>query len=111
MRTITSQSDIERLFAHGRRVSQGPVSLLVARSPDNRDPAGRVMFAAGRKLGGAVMRNRCKRVLRESCRRVGGPWAGFDVALMARAGAATSSPLELDAAVTACLRRCGLAKG
>lgn len=57
------------------------------------------MFVAGRKLGNAVVRNRCKRVMREAARRGGAPWAGKDVALMARVGTATAAPDELDAAV------------
>lgn len=84
--------------------------LLAAPSPDGQDPNGRVLFVAGRKLGGAVTRNRCKRVLREACRRAGGPWPGNDVALVSRAGAATALPDELDAAVGACLRQLGVTR-
>lgn len=45
---------------------------------------GRVAFIAGKKLGGAVVRNRAKRVLRAAARTAGGPWAGLDVLLIAR---------------------------
>jgi ribonuclease P protein component len=108
VRTITSPSDIERLFKHGRRVSHPLLVLLASSSPEGRDPRGRVMFVAGRKMGNAVARNRCKRVLREAARRAGGPWAGRDVALMARAGLATASPYEVDSALGPLLARLGV---
>jgi ribonuclease P protein component len=67
------------------------------------------MFVAGRKMGDAVMRNRCKRVLREACRRAGGPWPGLDVALIARPGVATAPFKDVDSALASCLRRAGMA--
>ncbi|MDO8915047.1 MAG: ribonuclease P protein component [Coriobacteriia bacterium] len=108
MRTITSPSDIERLFKHGKRASHPLLVLLVSPSPEGRDPRGRVMFVAGRKMGNAVVRNRCKRVLREATRRAGGPWEGRDVALMARTGIATASPAEIDSALEPLLARLGV---
>ena len=39
----------------------------------------RVAFIAGKKLGGAVVRNRCRRVLREAVRHENGAWPGWDV--------------------------------
>ena len=111
MRTITAASDVERLFTQGSRTSAGPLSIVATPSPAYAGGEGRVIFVAGRKLGGAVVRNRSKRVLREACRRAGGPWAGHDVALIGRGGAATSTPAELDAALASCLRRAGLRSG
>jgi ribonuclease P protein component len=99
VRTITSPSDIDRLFKHGRRASGPLLVLLASPTADGRDARGRVMFVAGRKLGNAVVRNRCKRMLREAVCRSGGPWASKDVALMARAGVATAAPAELDEAL------------
>ena len=66
------------------------------------------MSVAGRRLGGAVLRNRCKRVLREACRRVGGPWPRYDVALIARPGADTADAAELDAQLDRLLDRLGV---
>jgi ribonuclease P protein component len=107
MRTITATADIDKLFKAGRRASHALVVVLAADSPEARDQRGRVVFVAGRKLGGAVVRNRCKRVLRESCRRTGGPWPGKDVALVARAGIATAAPDEIDEAIRGLIRRLG----
>lgn len=103
VRTITSPSDIDRLFKHGRRASHPVLVVLAGPSPNGSDPGGRVVFVAGRKMGNAVVRNRCKRVMREACRRAGGPWPGHDVALVSRSGVATASPSEIDEALGAAL--------
>ncbi len=103
MRTITSPSDIDRLFKHGRRASHPLLVVLASASPEWAGAGGRVVFVAGRKMGNAVMRNRCKRVMREACRRAGGPWQGLDVALVSRAGIATASPAAIDSALDAAL--------
>jgi ribonuclease P protein component len=110
LRTITSSSDIDRLFKHGRRVSHALLVVLATPSPERDDPAGRVVFVAGRKMGNAVMRNRCKRVMREACRRVGGPWAGSDVALVSRPGIASAAPSQIDDALEAALDSLGAAR-
>jgi ribonuclease P protein component len=106
--TITSSRDIDELFKHGRRAADPLLMVLCLPTPAGRPQAGRVVFVAGRKIGGAVLRNRCKRVLRASCRRVGGPWPGFDVALIARTATAHAPAPEVDAAVTRIVPRAGV---
>jgi len=69
---------------------------------------GRVMFVAGKKLGNAVVRNRCKRVMREAARHAGAPWPGFDVAVMARIGTATAGRDELTSALDRLLAKLGI---
>jgi ribonuclease P protein component len=108
MRTLKAPSEIDALFKTGRRGSTDLIVVLNAITPTRRGPAGRVVFVAGKKLGGAVMRNRCKRVLREAARRVGGPWDGHDVALVARVKAGVASPQALDAALREGLRKAGV---
>jgi ribonuclease P protein component len=82
--------------------------VMSSPTPTGRGPEGRVAFIAGRKLGGAVVRNRHKRVMREAVRRSGGPWQGLDVAIVARPGLAQAGPLEIDAALAACLSEAGV---
>ncbi|MHB1340676.1 MAG: ribonuclease P protein component [Coriobacteriia bacterium] len=108
MRTITASAEIDRLFAGATRGTSPLLVVLSAKTPASRDPEGRVMFVAGKKLGGAVVRNRAKRVMRATCRRVGGPWPGMDVVFIARAGAMTATPAALDASARAALVRAGI---
>ncbi len=97
--TITSAGDIDALFKQGKRASGKLLAVLCAHTPPGRPPPGRLLFVAGRKTGGAVKRNRCKRVMREAVRRCGGPWPGMDVALVARPAVADAAPGEVDEAV------------
>ncbi len=108
MRTITASADIERLFAEGKRGTSRLILVLTSATPTSRGPAGRVMFVAGKKLGNAVHRNRAKRVLRATCRRLGGPWAGADVALIARQGVGSALPIALDHDMAAALQKAGV---
>lgn len=107
MKTITSPREIDRLFAGGRRVSNP--ALLVLALPSVEDGGeGRVLFAAGTRLGSAVKRNRSKRVLREAARRAGAPWPGWDVAIVARPGTAAASPRSLDEGLERALTGLGI---
>jgi len=106
MQTITSRKEIDRLFAGGRRVSHPALLVLASPSPTYRTNGG-VVFVAGKRLGGAVTRNRCKRVLRELARRSDG-WAGWDIALIARTATPTAEPGVLDGALGAALSKLGL---
>lgn len=108
MRTLKAPSEIDALFKTGRRGSTDLVMILSVETPPQRGPEGRVVFVAGKKLGGAVVRNRCKRVLREAVRRAGGPWSGYDVALVARKATATADPHRLDDALAQACRRAGV---
>ncbi|MBN1192770.1 MAG: ribonuclease P protein component [Coriobacteriia bacterium] len=108
MRTITAHSEIERLFREGRRVSHPALLVLAAPRPQGEASAGRALFVAGKRLGGAVVRNRSKRVLRETVRRMSGPWAGWDVALIARPGTADADARTLDEAVNKALESLGI---
>ena len=108
METVKSSRDIERMFAAGTRAAHPLLIAIAMETPSGRGPGGRVVFIAGKKLGGAVVRNRSKRLLREAVRRAGGPWQGFDVALIARAGLVTARPEQIDGAIHSVLRRLGV---
>lgn len=45
---------------------------------------GRCAYVAGKRLGSAPLRSRCKRVMRAASRELGAPWAGADVVFVAR---------------------------
>lgn len=79
--TIKSKQEIERLFQTGRRSSSSCMTVLALEN--NETPQGRCAFIAGKKLGAAPVRSRCKRVLREVARECGSPWSGYDVVFIA----------------------------
>ncbi len=72
--------------------------LAAVHARPSADPVTRVAVVASRRVGGAVQRNRAKRLLREVSR--GLPWvSNHDVVLVARAGAARSSLAEVHSEV------------
>ena len=100
---LRSPRDFQRARAQGRRVS-GAVLLLgyaVRSEPDNVGLS-RIGFSVSRRVGGAVVRNRVKRRLREVIRRKLTRIApGYDLVITARPGAADArmETLEQDVAV------------
>lgn len=85
--TIKSKTDMERLFRAGRR-SSSYLMLVIAAPVQGSRELGRCAYVAGKRLGTAPLRARCKRVLREASRELGAPWAGSDVVFVARGKAA-----------------------
>ncbi len=93
MRTIKSKRDFEKVFSGGRRVNHRLVRMTVL-DCDEGDP-GRVAFVAAKRLGNAVLRNRCKRVLREAARACGLPARGHDIILFATPATFESASQEV----------------
>ena len=109
MGTIKSSREIETIFRNSKRVAQASLILLVARTPEGRGRSGRVAFIAGKKLGGAVVRNRSRRVLRAAVARADGPWPAWDVVLIARPGTGIARPETIDEELSVALKRAGAA--
>ena len=85
METIKSRRDISDLFSCGKRLHTPYLTIIVLPAKQH-GPDGRVAFIAGKKQGNAVWRNGAKRRMREACRTLGGPWAGYDVIFLAKSG-------------------------
>jgi ribonuclease P protein component len=84
---LRSPADIAAVLAARRRAGRLVVVHVRARGDDNPP---RVAVIASRRVGGAVQRNRAKRLLREAARHTS--WRpGLDVALIARAATAQST--------------------
>lgn len=105
-KTIKSKSDFERVFTQGRRLSDRLLRMRVL-ARDDGSP-GRVAFVAAKRLGNAVYRNRCKRVLREAARAACLPVDGFDVILLATERTHDSSPELVLESVARLLGRAGV---
>ncbi len=99
-------TDFERVRAEGRVWRHPFLSMAVA---PNMLGHNRYGFVASRRLGGAVVRNRTRRILREIV-RLSTPRlkAGFDITFIARNEMVGLSYREVQAALDDLFRRAGL---
>ena len=107
METIKSKIEFEKVFSRGRRYGHPLVRVTVLR--DDATAQGKVAFVAAKRLGNAVFRNRCKRVLREAARMCGLPADGVDVILFATRSTYASTPAEVSVALQKLLKRADVA--
>jgi len=100
-------------FAHARKVGRTIRHPLVAlNSVPNALDHNRYGFIVAKKVGGAVVRNRVKRRLREIARaRHAGLLQGYDLVWIARNEAAAATYIQLSDAAQELLRRARLVKG
>lgn len=89
METIKSKREFEKVFTNGRRYGSSLVRLCVVR---DQALGGKVAFVAAKRLGNAVFRNRCKRVLREAARTCEMPRTGAHVILFATRATHDATP-------------------
>ncbi len=82
--TLGSKKTIQRLFQEGTACRGRYTVLIVRRAVEGPT---QVVFVASRKVGGAVERNRAKRVMREAYRAILDqmPTDSLHIALIARA--------------------------
>lgn len=101
---VRARSDFDRIFQHGRRVALPVLALHWQPS----DVPARLGLAVSRKVDPhAVGRNRIKRVLRDTFRRLREQLAAGDYVVVARPAAARATGPELVAAFQGLLTRCG----
>lgn len=106
METIKSRREFEKVFSNGRRYGHRLVRITVLSG--NEGDAGRVAFVAAKRLGNAVYRNRCKRVLREAARACELPKDRHDIILFATRKTHDSSPAEVHEALEKLLLKAGV---
>lgn len=99
---------MERLFREGRRSSSYLLSALAQPSPADFKDSGRLGFIAGKKLGVAPYRCRCKRVMRAAAAELGGPWPGHDVVFIARYKTGRADHAKLLKEMRKCLNTLGV---
>ena len=104
MRTIKSRGDFERVFSRGKCLNDSLLRVRVL--PTGEGTPGRVAFVAAKRLGNAVFRNRCKRVLREAARICELPREGFDVILFSTGATHDSSPESVAVSLRRLLKKC-----
>jgi len=98
---LSTRADYGRVYREGRRYVGSNVVLYVRQT----DAPLRLGVTAGRKLGGAVRRNRAKRRVREAFRRVRNRLSGRgDIVVVARSGVIGAAFTEILAEIeTLCL--------
>jgi ribonuclease P protein component len=101
---VRAKADYARVFEHAKRTTHPLLTLHWQRI----DAPPRLGLAVSRKVDArAVGRNRIKRTLRESFRRLRPQLAGGDFVVVARSAAATAASPQLAEAFVQALRRAG----
>ena len=105
MKTIKSKQEFEKVFSSGSRANHPLVRITYLKTDKT---GGKVAFVAAKRLGNAVYRNRCKRLLREAARMSGLPDTGWSVILFSTNKTHESAPDEIATALGKLLRRSGV---
>jgi ribonuclease P protein component len=99
---LSRSSEFERVYRQGRSTANRHLVLYAFPNPASREP--RLGLSVSRKVGGAVQRNRIKRLLREAFARETGSLArGQDVVVVARPEAGELAEREGLAGIEAAL--------
>ena len=105
-RIIRRKGDFQRVYHSGRSYANRYLVLYVYR---DSGAGGKVGFAAGKKLGCAAVRNRIKRILRESYRlHQGSLDAGCSILLVGRKALAGARRQVSEEAFLQLCRRAGI---
>ena len=103
---LTRSTDLKRVRNLGKSYAH-PLVVLVA--DPSTEPRPRVAVTAGRSVGGAVQRNRAKRLLRETARGLlPAIRPGWDLVLIARKPLLGATLEQAQAALSQLIARAGL---
>ncbi len=100
---VRRRPEFQRVYEQGERVRARLMTAVVLLT---ERPVSRLGIAATRKLGGAVVRNRAKRLVREVFRRAHVP-PGLDIVVIPRPGLLDAEYRVIEAEFGYVLRRAG----
>lgn len=104
---LTRSTDFKRVRSNGKSYAH-PLLVLVV-SPGQEEAQIRFGVTASRGIGGAVIRNRAKRLMREALRPLlPDIHPGWDVVAIARAGLLSAEFDHIQSVVKTLLQRAGL---
>ncbi len=105
-RVLNKNRDFTRIYARGKSYVHPNLVLYVAK---NRLGAPRIGLTATKKVGGAVQRNRARRVLRAALSDCLSPnCGGYDIILVARARTPHIKSTQAARTLAALLKKAGL---
>jgi ribonuclease P protein component len=102
VRRIRRRGEFQRVFDGGRRVHGRHLTIIAAPAAGT---ASRLGIVASKKLGGAVVRNRAKRLIREMFRTNAGPGPATDLVVIPKPSAVTVQSVEVVRDYCATLKR------
>jgi ribonuclease P protein component len=108
---LSRSAEFERVYRHGRSVANRQLVLYTFPNASTEKP--RLGLSVSRKVGGAVQRNKVKRLLREAFAQAEGALVpGQDVVVVARPAAGELAEREglagMDAALAELIAKAGL---
>jgi ribonuclease P protein component len=106
-RRIRRRREFQRVFDAGRRAHGRYLTIIAAPSPG---PDSRLGIVASKKLGGAVVRNRAKRLIREMFRTQESPDRASDLVVIPKPGALQVQTAEVVSDYRSTLKRLSLSR-
>lgn len=103
--TLRENKDFRTLYYRGRSQVHPALVTYVRK---NRLGEPRVGITTGKKLGGAVVRSRCRRVIREAFRPYFSKVGGWDIVFVARTRLTTMKSTQLAPVIESHLRKMGV---
>ncbi len=104
---LTGSREFGAVYNKGKSVGDRYVVLFYKK---NGLPYTRTGFLASKKVGNAVMRNRARRLMKESVRLMDPLPAGYDIIFIARNTIEGKSCKEVQRSIASAVRRAGIVK-